>query len=346
MAAAGRRAAREAERSARAAQKQHQRAVREHQRVAQAQHKSLKSALATIEKQQAQEHARLQAEEYEARVQVLRSVHADCSPVMDWPRLATQPSPPPPTINTYETDLARRALASYQPSFLDQTFGGAQATRAKLEAQVFAAEQRASAAHAAAWAGWQHAVALLQWQQRVAGGVLGGDVEAYRAVLEYWDVFDELEELGSAVEVPYLSSREAEIDLYVNGDDVIPTQSLTLLASGKLSTKALATGVRNLLFQDYVCGSALRIARELFAVLPLQRVLVHAIVDLLDASTGQIEAQPVLSVAMPRSTFARLNFAALDASDAMKNFSHAMSFSKTAGFRTIAALDRAALPPA
>lgn len=214
------------------------------------------------------------------------------------------------------------------------------------EANVRAAEQHAHAQHAQAYASWQHACALLQWQQRVGQGVLRGDLEAYRTVVEYWDVFDELEELGSTVELQHIAATEAEVDLYVNSDEVIPTEALSLLASGKLSTKVMPVSQRNALYQDYVCGSALRIARELFAVLPLQRVLVHAVAEMLDTSTGHVEPQPVLSVLFVRATFDRLNFASIDASDSMRQFLHRMKFNKSSGFSAIEPIERGALPPA
>ena len=275
-------------------------------------------------KEQEREHAKLQAQAYESRIEVLRSVHADCSTPVDWSQLMWASPPPEPVLDDSRVRAAQAELGAYQPGFIERTFGGAKTKRAQLEAVVAGEESLARERHANAMARWEQAVALLRWQQRVGGGVLSGDVEAYRAVIEYWDVFDELEELGSAVEVASLSSREAEIDLYVNDDEVIPSQVYSLLASGKLSIKSMPVGQRNLLYQDYVCGSALRIARELFAVLSIQRVLVHVVADLLDTSTGQVEAQPVLSIVFPRETFARLNFSALDASDAMKHFLHRM----------------------
>lgn len=345
-AAASKRAAREAQRRQRAQDKQYQQARRQQQRAVQQQYKSLQQSMGAMAKQQALADAKLQADAFAARVEVLRSVHGDCSTPVHWPSLVASGPPPAPVMDGRGVHAAMAALQAYQPSFFDASFGGAAQHRAQLEAHVRAAEQHAHAQYAHAHAAWQHACALLQWQQRVGQGVLRGDLDAYRTVVEYWDVFDELEDLGSTVELQHLAATEAEVDLYVNSDEVIPTESLSLLASGKLSTKAMPNGQRNALYQDYVCGSALRIARELFAVLPLQRVLVHAVAEMLDTATGHVEPQPVLSVLFVRATFDRLNFVALDASDAMKLFVHKMKFSKSNGFAPVEPLDRSALPPA
>ena len=84
--------------------------------------------------------------------------------------------------------------------------------------------------------------------------------------------------------------------------------------------------------QDYVCGSVLRIARELFALLPVEMILVTVMGTLLNTQTGYMEEQPILSVAMPRKTLENLNFDMLDPSDCMANFVHRMNFKKTTGF--------------
>ncbi len=281
---------------------------------------------------------------YESRISVLRSVHADCSPVEDWARLLAIPEPQQPSISLVAAQAARAALDGYTPGFFERAFGGAKTRRMELENAVVNEETYANSQHAALMREWEQAVTALRWKQRVGAAVIGGDVDAYHTVIAHWDLFGEIEELGSTVEIAQLLPREAEIDLYVNDDEVIPTEILSLLQSGKMSQKKMPVNQRNLLYQDYVCGSALRIGRELFAKLPIQRVLVHAVADLLDSATGNLEAQPILSVAMPRETFARLNFDSLDASDSMKNFTMRMNFTK-GGFLPIEPIERAQLPP-
>ena len=86
------------------------------------------------------------------------------------------------------------------------------------------------------------------------------------------------------------------------------------------------------LYQDYVCGAALRVGRELLALLPVDMVLAHGTSEVLNSVTGHIEEATILSVAMPRATMDRLNLSALDPSDSMTNFVHHMDFKKTKGF--------------
>ena len=93
------------------------------------------------------------------------------------------------------------------------------------------------------------------------------------------------------------------------------------------------------IYQDHVCGAALRAGRELLALLPVQFVVVHATTDLLNSATGHMEESPILSVALPRDTVGKMNFESLDPSDSMNNFVHRMNFKKTKGFTAVEKLD-------
>jgi hypothetical protein len=110
-----------------------------------------------------------------------------------------------------------------------------------------------------------------------------------------------------------------EARLAIHGSHVIPSEIKSLLKSGKLSTKAMPVGRFNELHQDYVCSCALRVARELLAILPDDLVIVTALDNVLNSSTGHVEELPILSVAFSRITLNSLNLDAIDPSDAMKN---------------------------
>jgi len=89
------------------------------------------------------------------------------------------------------------------------------------------------------------------------------------------------------------------------------------------------------LYQDYVCGAVLRVARELFALFPIEMIIVTAVAELLNTKTGHLEIQPILSVVIPRETINKLNFELIDPSDSMGNFLHQMKFLKTKGFQPV-----------
>jgi hypothetical protein len=95
------------------------------------------------------------------------------------------------------------------------------------------------------------------------------------------------------------------------------------------------------IYEDYVCGCVLRVARELFALFPVDTVLVTAAVQSIDSSTGRSKEIPVLSVSMLRATISGLDFGQLDPSDAIENFQHRGDFKasrKSEAFQAITPL--------
>jgi hypothetical protein len=115
----------------------------------------------------------------------------------------------------------------------------------------------------------------------------------------------------------------------------------TLTSSGKLSVKAMPKGRFQEIYADYLCGCAFRVAREVFAVLPVDTLLVTACAESVDPKTGLEGQKPVLSVVFPRSKISQLNFDRLDPSAAIAEFQHRARFSggrKSASFEAVAPL--------
>ena len=87
--------------------------------------------------------------------------------------------------------------------------------------------------------------------------------------------------------------------------------------------------------QDYVCSCAIRLARELFAILPISHVVVHAVDNIVNTTTGNQEDCTILSVRFNKDSFAGINFDRIDASDFVEGFEHNMKFMKTTGFKQV-----------
>lgn len=156
----------------------------------------------------------------------------------------------------------------------------------------------------------------------LAQQVLSGDQDAYRTALVELSTFSELAALGSALAFRFHGPKLAECEVTVNGHDAIPAEVKSLTAAGKLSSKAMPKARFHEIYQDHVCGCVLRAAREIFALLPVDDLIVTASVQVVDGATGQEAERPVLSVAIPRAALERLDFARLDPSDSMESFVH------------------------
>ncbi len=77
-------------------------------------------------------------------------------------------------------------------------------------------------------------------------------------------------------------------------------------------------------YQDYVCSVAIRVARDVFALLPVQKVVVHA-------TNGNMD---ILSVCFDKKTFYDLKFNLIDLSETINKFNHNIKFDNN-GFGTI-----------
>jgi hypothetical protein len=288
-----------------------------------------------MEKAEARERAAYEIELFENRLELLVSVHKECSDPWDWESLKNADPPPEPKPTTVNERAARVALEAYSPSLGDRLLGRESRKREELSAAVDAAKKQVEDDTRKARAEYENDMEEWKKMREIAGGVLEGKLSAYEAAIREADPFSEISLLGSKVSIQGEDERYMEIEVRVNGEDVVPGQSKSLLSSGKLSVKEMPKGKFYELYQDHVCSVAIRAAREMLALLPIETVFFHAVADLLNTSTGHLEEQTILSVAMPRATVERLNFETIDCSDAMRNFVHRMDFKKTKGFAPV-----------
>jgi hypothetical protein len=284
-----------------------------------------------LQKMRELERAAYEVEVYENYIDILLSVHKECSNDWDWQAILSSRETSQPIRSYTREELARTKLNEFEPSFTDKLMGRVEAKRAERLKAVEEAKrvddeeyQKALEAYAV---------------REIASRILAGDFQAFIDAIIQTDPFSDISELGSSIGFQAYASSVLvpiiEATLHVNSEDVIPRETKTLLQSGRLSVKPMPTSRFNELYQDYVCGCVLRVARELFALLPIDKVIVTAVGNLLNTQTGHMEERPILSVAIPRRTLSGLNFETLDQSDSMKNFIHRMNFSRTNGFSAV-----------
>jgi hypothetical protein len=321
--------------AARRAERQAQAAQRRSEREAQRRHKEMVRAQKDWERMAVLERARAEHNLFLSSVDVLLSMHKECSAPIDWVAVARTPAPTPPVHSNANEASASARLASYRPSFFARLFALEAKQRTKMQAAVSDAIALDRDTYARAAEKHQSAHEAWAWHNQVSNGVLGGDLAAYEAAVSYFEPLEELEEQGCQIQIGADEPWYVEVNLAPRDESIVPTEEKSLLASGKLSTKRMAAGKQRELYQDYLCGCALRCGRELLALLPIEFVVVHTAVNLLDKATGHHGPTTVLSVALSRSGIERLNFDAIDPSDAMGNFVHRMGFKKSTGFARV-----------
>ena len=145
----------------------------------------------------------------------------------------------------------------------------------------------------------------------------------------------DLSEFGSGFSFSTDDPSYMEVEFDVHSSTIIPKEEKKLTKTGKLSIKQMTKTRYFELQQDYVCSCILRIARDLFALLPLKIVIIHAYDEQVNTEIGREERRLILSVKIDREILSTLNFDSIDCSDSMNNFPHHMDFRKTKGFDSV-----------
>jgi hypothetical protein len=280
-----------------------------------------------IEARNLKAQAATAVEMHETHLEMIVTLHHDAASRWDWAQVMASP---PPTTTAEREQQARKSLESYHPSFFERLFGGAKRRQAELEAAVAKARALDEAA-------WREMVEQWNWYQQIAHGIVQGDLRACQAVIDHLGPFEELESIGADVKARVIEHALVEALVTVR-DDIVPSVEQKLLASGKLSSKDMPKSKYWGLYQDHVCSAALRVARELFHLLPIGRACVHVGAVRLNTATGHTGRETLLSVEFDRDRLLGLNFGRIDPSDAVQSFRHAMSFKRTSGFAPVQAL--------
>lgn len=279
------------------------------------------------QKQLELEYAKAAVEEYENLIVALRTIHISHSEFIDWNSINSieEPYPDPSITPGPKEQEAQEKKANYSPGFIAKHIKFFDnINRRNLDELIKKSKKQDSDTYEK----WKNANIL-------STSILNGDIDTMLAVVEEEKIFDELVEFGSGFEIGFLNAKTAEVEFSIKAESVVPTESKTLTSTGKLSTKSLPKGKRLDIMQDYVCSTILRIAGDLFAILPLNSIYITAMDTFIDTTIGSNEEKDIISVLIDREVYNQLNLELIDPSDSMQNFQCNMKFLKTKGFKPI-----------
>lgn len=296
-----------------------------------------------LAKMQELERAQYEVNEYENYIDVITSIHKECSDNWDWQKITSSTPPVEPKHLKAREDEAQKALDNYSPSFFDKAFKRIEKKKNRLLKKLEEAKELDRAEYQKAMEEFKKDYEEWRTLNDMAKKVCEGDVETYPEVIKYVNPFEEISEYGSQIKFQFSNKDFILADIKVREKDIIPTEVKSLLRSGKLSVKPMPQSKFQELYQDYVCATVLRVARELFALLPIQMTIINATANLLNTKTGHMEDMTILSVAVSRKTLESLNLEAIDPSDSIENFVHKMDFKRGKGFSPIERLNPAEL---
>ena len=272
------------------------------------------------------------ADEYQQMIDQLVGAHRIGFKPMDWATTAQRPLLPLPERASTHVDAARRALSAYQPNWFDRTFGLAKGNWAQLESAVASAALRDDDVHRAACDDMR----VVNDHIDLARKLVAFDRDAVVKVVNERSGLGDLPFCVEALDLYF--GTGGEMTARVDGLDLddMPTQSVTLLQSGKASVKALSPAKVQELHRANICASALRVAVELLQVVPVPIVEVVMETDLLDPATGHIEPKPVLIVKVSRQAIATLALERTEATAVVERLGGEMDWNSRRGFAAIA----------
>lgn len=286
-------------------------------------------------KQLEQEFAATEVEMYENQIAVLQSMHQACTEKINWHNIKVLEQPIAPIkISEYKIQ-AQNKLKNYKPTISQKIFGKVEKIKASLNEDIRVAIKKDEKKYLADLKKFEEE--KKEWEEdiKIASKILDGDLLGYEKALDKLNPFSEISELGTSLSFSFPNKEIMVVDLNVHSEEIIPNEVKSLLKSGKLSIKSMPISRFNEIYQDHVCSSVLRVAREAFAILPIKKVIVTAFSNLLNTQTGKKEDTPIVSVLIPIERLSDLNFDKIDPSDSMKNFIHNMNFKKTQGFNGV-----------
>lgn len=290
---------------------------------------------ALLQKQDELFRAELEVEEFNERMSQLTTIHHDVGETLDWNEIVNLEPPSFPSADCSAERKALRMLNRYRPTWLQRLFGQVENKRRELEKNV--AQAKLLDGYNNQKAIEQYDSAMEQWSQlhQMAVSINQGQLSAYQQAILEINPLSEIQEMGGEIRFSVPDSITVITTILVDGEKIVPRQIKTLTSRGKLSVKAMPKTKAYEVYEDFVCGCALRTARELFAILPIACTVVHIEMPLLDQATGYTTNCTILSVVIHRSILEQINISATDSSEAIKLFPHRVKFARTKGFSAV-----------
>ena len=154
---------------------------------------------------------------------------------------------------------------------------------------------------------------MWRYYHEVASDVLAGDIDTYLRLIYEVNPLDDLLAYGGNYEFGTDDPNKIEVEFSVNEN---------ALATVK---KQMSSSAYNNLLQDYVCSVCIRIARDMFALLPITHTIVHAVLN----------DRTIISVNFDRKNLSKVKFGYIDPSDTLSLFKHNMNYSNDNGFAPV-----------
>jgi Protein of unknown function (DUF4236) len=267
--------------------------------------------------------AQLEVNRYESHIEMLTSVHQEVNNSINWNEIVQ--STPPFVLGQDGPNYQNAILAieNYKPTLRDKLFNRIEARKRILQEDLETHREKDQKLYN-------------DWKENVqeAKNILNGERNSWDEVIQKINPFEDIDQLGSSIQYSFPPTEPTVIvTIDIKNKRVIPNNILSITKTGKLSKKNMPKGKYYQLYQDYVCSCVLRIAREFFAILPVNEIIIHVYDEITAEESNEYGC--ILSTKINSDELIDINFTEIDCSDTIETFTHNMKMLKTKGFKKV-----------
>jgi len=272
---------------------------------------------------------------FNEQITVIQSLHKMITKTIDWEALANSPSPTMPILSFAHKSRALSELSCHQLSWLDKWTDNS----TKLETLVKNIETSANKdieIYQSALASWEEQYSQWLKDNKLSKNVLNNDNDSKLEALKRLLVESNRQTvLGNLVICPkhceYKNGYSLEVTIQINKEKVVPFTKKVLF-QGELISEFMPLKERNRVYREYVNSSALKVALDVFSILPDQHVKVNV-----QERTSDKDVQTIFAAHFEKTLINTLDLEQDSASTLVSNFIHFEQFdeSRTEGFAPI-----------
>ena len=154
---------------------------------------------------------------------------------------------------------------------------------------------------------------MWEYYHNLSPKILSGDIDTYLQLIYDVNPLDDLLNYGSNFEFGTDRSTMIEVEFVIN--------ELAL----KSASEQMCNAEYNNLLREYISSVCIRIARDMFALLPISNTIIHAVLN----------QKTVISVNFDRTNLSKIKLGFIDPFDIVEKFNYNMNFNSNYGFLSV-----------
>lgn len=252
----------------------------------------------------------------------MRNFHKKCCSEISWKAVSSIKPPYDMSQDGPNKSKAVEMYENYEPGFFEKIFKFMEERKKeKLLKNIEEAEKKDKAL-------------CLNYEilHELSENIINGNIDAYFQVIDEMRPFDRLLKCGSEIEIGTNDPYSIEVEFKANSEDVISKSRFEKeIIKGDSEVEITYYEI----VEEYVCSSILLIAKNIMNIIPVNKVVIHAVDNVLDIDKGMKDNITILSIVFDRDTLKRLNINSISPVDAIDYFICNMRHQKTSGFRSV-----------